>query len=167
MICKFDCNVFSLHMQMENHKGNLKHICRICASIIVLKHGYINAKNVSDYSDLLYTKFNDNVGNDYENICSKFVYSTIWRKLDRAVKGDVLINIADFQLHTLDYNLCKVNVENKDLQIKTFDKIMMSNGYKKIIAHRSTCKRTYSKHNFEQGLAIGKFYFCVTIGTFK
>ena len=37
----------------------------------------------------------------------------------------------------------------------------MSNGYIKIFVHGSTCKRTYSKHNFEQGLAIGKFYFCV------
>ena len=45
-------------MQMENHKENLKRICRICATIIVLKHGYINAKNASDYSDVLYTKFN-------------------------------------------------------------------------------------------------------------
>ena len=39
-----------------------------------------------------------------------------------------------------------------------------------IIVHRSTCKRTYSKYNFEQVLATGKFYFCVmgnNLGTFK
>ena len=45
------------------------------------------------------------------------------------VKGYVLIIIADFEPHTLDCNLCKSNVENKDLQIKTLDKIMMSHGY--------------------------------------
>ena len=56
---------------MEKHKENLKRICKICASIIVLKHGYINAKNVSDYSDLLYTKFNVDIGNDDENIHPK------------------------------------------------------------------------------------------------
>ena len=37
----------------------------------------------------------------------------------------------------------------------------MSNGYNKIIVHGSTCKRTCSKHSFEQGLVIEKFYFCV------
>ena len=55
------------------------------------------------------------------HVCSTFVC--------RAVKGDVLIVIADFEPHTLDCNLCKSNVENKDLQIKTLDKIMMSHGY--------------------------------------
>ena len=85
----------------------------------------------------------------------------MWKKLDNGVKGDVLINITDFEPHTLDCNLYKSNVENIDLQIKTFDGIMVSNVYKKIIVHGSTCKRTYSKHNFEQGLAIGKFHLCV------
>lgn len=65
-----------------------------------------------------------------------------------AVKGDVLINIGDLESHTLDCNLSKPNVKNKDLHIKTFDKTMMSNGYNKIIANRSICKCTYSKHNF-------------------
>ena len=148
-------------MQMEKHKEKVNRICRICAGIIVLKHGYINAKNVSDYSDLLYTKFNVDIGNDDENIHPKFVCSTCRRKLDRAVKGDILINIADFEPHTLDCNLCKSNVENEDLQIKTFDKIMMSNGYNKTIVPGSTCKRPYSKHSFEQRLVIEKFYFCV------
>ena len=144
---------------MEKHKENLKRICRICASIIVLKHGYINAKNVSDYNDLLYTKFIVDIGNDDENMHPKFVCSTCRRKLDRAVKGDILINIADFEPHTLDCNLCKSNVENKDLQIKTFDKIMMSDGYNKIIVRGITCKRTYSKHSFEQELIIEKILF--------
>ena len=148
-------------MQMENHIENLKRIFRICASIIVLKHGYINAKNASDYSDVLYTKFNVDIGNDDENIHPKFVCSTCRRKLDRAVKGDVLINIADFEAHTLDCNLCKSNVKNNDLQIKTFDKIMMCHGNNKIIVHVSPSKRTYSSDNFGQGLAIGKFYFFV------
>ena len=84
--------------------------------------------------------------------------STCRRKLEREVKGDKLINIADFEPHTLDYNLCKSNVENKVLQIKTFDKIMMSNGCNKIVPG-STCKRTYSEHSFEQGLVIEKFIF--------
>ena len=48
--------VSNLHMQRENHKENFKRTCRIYASIIVLKDGYINAKNVPDYSDPLYTK---------------------------------------------------------------------------------------------------------------
>ena len=147
-------------MQMENHDENLKRICRICASIIGLKHGYINAKKASNYSDLLYTKFNVDIRND-ENIHSKFVCGTCRKKLDRTVKGDVLINIADFEPHTLDCNFCKSNVKNKDLQIKIFDKITMSHGYNKVIVHGSTCNCTYSKYNFEQGLPIGKFYFCV------
>ena len=92
-------------MQMENHKKNLKCICRIYASIIVLKLGYINAKNVSDYSELLYTKFNVDVGNDNENTHPKLFCSTCRRNLDRAIKRDVLSNIADFEPHTLDCNL--------------------------------------------------------------
>ena len=86
--------------------------------------GYINAKNVSDYSDLLYIfyinlyKFSVGIGNDDENIHPKFVCSTCRRKLDRAVKGDILINIADFEPHTLDCNLCKSNVENKIFKLK-------------------------------------------------
>ena len=113
---------------MENHKKNLERICRIYASIIVLKLGYINPKNVSDYSELLYTKFNVDVGNGNENTHPKFVCGICRRNLDKAVKGDVLSNIADFEAHTLDCNLRDSNVENKDLQIKTFNKIMMSNG---------------------------------------
>ena len=95
--------------------------------LIVLKDGYVNAKNVPDYSDPLYTKLI--LENYNDNIHSRFVCSRWRRKLDRTVKGDVLIIIADFEPHTLDCNLCKSNVENKDLQIKTLDKIMMSHGY--------------------------------------
>ena len=36
----------------------------------------------------------------------------------------------------------------------------MSNGYEKIIVPGSTCKRTYSKHSFEQGLVSEKFLLC-------
>ena len=114
-------------MHRENHKENFKRTCRIYASIIVLKDGYVNAKNVPDYSDPLYTKLI--LENYNDNIHSRFVCSRWRRKLDRTVKGDVLIIIADFEPHTLDCNLCKSNVENKDLQIKTLDKIMMSHGY--------------------------------------
>lgn len=39
-----------------------------------------------------------------------------------AVKGDVLINFADIVPYTLHCSLCKSNLENKDLQIKTFEK---------------------------------------------
>lgn len=53
---------------MEDHKKNLQQTCRKCASIIVLNHGYINAKNVLDYNYLLYTKFNVDIGNDNEDI---------------------------------------------------------------------------------------------------
>ena len=71
-----------------------------------------------------------------------------------------MINIAYFEPHTFDSNLCKSNVENEDLQIKTFDKIMMSNSYNKIVVPGNTCKRTYSKHSFEQGLVIDNFFLC-------
>ena len=37
----------------------------------------------------------------------------------------------------------------------------MNNDYNKIIVPGSTCKCTYSKHNFEQGLVIEKCNFCV------
>ena len=37
----------------------------------------------------------------------------------------------------------------------------MTNGYNNIIAQESIFKRTYSKHIFEQALAIGTFSFCV------
>ena len=43
-------------MEMENHKENLKRIFRIYPSIVVLKNGYINAKTVSNNSDILYKK---------------------------------------------------------------------------------------------------------------
>ena len=48
-------------------------------------------------------------------------------------------------------------MESKDLQIKAFNKIMMTNGYNNKIAQESIFKRTYSKHIFEQALAIGTF----------
>ena len=63
-------------MQIENHNENWKRICRTCASIIVLKHGYINSKNVSDYSDLLYTKSIVDIGNDDEIIHPKSACNT-------------------------------------------------------------------------------------------
>ena len=37
----------------------------------------------------------------------------------------------------------------------------MKNGYNKVIVRGSTCRFNYSKYNFEQGLSIRKFYFCV------
>ena len=38
---------------------------------------------------------------------------------------------------------------------------MMSNGYNKIIANRSICKCTYSKHNFGARISNWEILFCV------
>ena len=39
---------------MEGRKLNLRNLCRICGSKIVLKYDYKTAKTVEEYSDVLY-----------------------------------------------------------------------------------------------------------------
>ena len=68
---------------MEGHKLNLRNLCRICGSKIILKYGYKSAKTVEEYNDVLYQLYDIDVDMETDERHPKCLCGNCKRKLDR------------------------------------------------------------------------------------
>ena len=68
---------------MEGHKLNLRNLCRICGSKIILKYGYKSAKTVEEYNDVLYQLYDIDVDMETDERYPKYLCGNCKRKLDR------------------------------------------------------------------------------------
>ena len=70
---------------LSYHKEILSKLCRVCGSYIQLKTGYVKAKSVSEYSNILFTVYEIDTKVESDEIYPKFLCSSCKRKLDRLV----------------------------------------------------------------------------------
>ena len=68
---------------MVGHKLNLRNLCRICGSKIVLKHGYKSAKTVEEYNDVLYQLYDIDVDMETDERYPKCLCGNCKRRLGR------------------------------------------------------------------------------------
>ena len=67
------------------HKEIISKLCRVCASYIQLKTGYVKAKSISKYSNILFSVYQIDTEVESNEVYPKFLYSSCKRKLDRLV----------------------------------------------------------------------------------
>ena len=131
----------------NHHVYYLQQLCRLCKNKIVEKGGYVNRKNVEEYSDVIYTVYDIDVEYEDFHVYPKCLCSSCVRTLNREKKkqeqGKVTrhLDAPNFGAHKQDCEFCKVNTLFSGLHIKNLDTSMLKSGFNKLVENTNSFKR--------------------------
>ena len=120
---------------LSYHKEIVSNLCRVCRSYIQLKSGYVKAKSVSQYLNILISVYQIDTDVESNKIFTKFLCSSCKRKLDRLVQKGPTTEAPKaykFQLHNSEKcSLCFVKTKsyNSQAHVRFFSEVFINEGF--------------------------------------
>lgn len=123
--------------ELQHHQSEVQKICRICGEVILYRKGYVNAKNVNCYKELLLMAYNIDSDAEPSSWYPKLLCSGCARKLDRLKKKDDLLIETfypshHFLPHHTNCALCIKKLTSK-INLCDFDNVMKACGFHRIV----------------------------------
>ena len=134
---------------LSYHKEILSKLCRVCGSYIQLKTGYVKAKSVSEYSNILFAVYEIDTEVESDEIYPKFLCSSCKRKLDRLVQKEPTTETRKaytFQPHNSEKcSLCFVKTKTYKSQahVRFFSDVFQKRGFLRLDTINDKSKLVY------------------------
>lgn len=124
----------------QEHKQKIQKLCRVCGKNIVLRRGYVKAKNVDTFKNIFIEAYGIDCQSEPDNTYSKFLCSGCCRKNERLLKkkkddGTLSMNeflkAFDFVAHNENCVIC-TKTESHSMTLGSLDRLLLEFGFEKI-----------------------------------
>jgi len=152
---------------MDTHKEQLSKLCRICGKVVILKKGYITAKSVSEYSNIIFSSYEVDIELEDECQYPKSLCNGCKRKLDRIKSITPAPRNTAFEFKEHSHNDCEVcsffqrksKPSKIETHIKVFDDMMLKYNFARL--KDSFYKLAYTFQQVIEGKAVVKYSIVV------